>query len=161
MRRLALAIAAGAGIALFAASGSSSEYELVQLVTQRRAHMFHMQSAYWPLLAIKNGDNTDLAAGAKAARTISDAISKFVTLLPAGTAKGEVPSSRAKPEIWSQPAEFRAAADALNTAAINLVDAAKAGDVAAFKARFDAFAQACGGCHGLKPSSGGRFRYPG
>ncbi len=117
-----------------------------------------MLSAYWPMLAIRKGDSSDLARGAKAARTVLDAMTAFVTLLPAGTSNSDIFKTRAKPEVWSQPEEFQASVNALKIAATALLEASEADDLAAFKARFGAFEQACVSCHGLKPSSGGRFR---
>jgi cytochrome c556 len=158
MKKIVVAMTFGAAIAVTAASGSSVEYELAQLVHHRRAEMFHMLSAYWPMLAISKGNSSDLAGGARAARTVLDAMTTFVTMLPAGTSNVDIFKTRAKPEVWSEPQEFQAAVDALRSSATALLDAAEANDLAAFKARFDTFAQACVGCHGLKPSSSGRFR---
>jgi cytochrome c556 len=139
---------------------SSSEYELVQLVHQRQSIMFEMQDAYWPLFKVKNAKSTDLKTAEEASKAIVGALGRFSELLLPGTANGEVPGSRAKPEVWSKPAEFAAALNTLRAAAEALSDAASSGDVVSFKTQFDAFASACVGCHGFKPSDGGRFRAP-
>jgi cytochrome c556 len=145
---------------LVATGGLGSEYELVKVIAERKRVMFDMQGAYWPLLAVKNGKSTDLAAAAEAARSIQAALDRFSPLLVPGTAKGQVPGSRATPEVWSEPADFAAASNALKAAAAALSDAASTGDVELFTARFDTFASACTGCHEFKPSGGGRFRAP-
>jgi cytochrome c556 len=126
---------------------------------ERQALMVSMMRSYWPLVAIEKGESTDLAAAAAAAQTMNDGMVKSMSLFPAGTAKGEVPGSRAKPEIWTQSTEFRAAADELISATANLVDAANSGDVDTFKAQFRLVDQACSGCHEFKPSAGGKFRF--
>jgi cytochrome c556 len=121
----------------------SAQYELVQVIVDRKAIMHDMQSAHWPLLEIKNGESTDLATAARASQSIADALRPFSALLLPGTAEGEVPGSRATPEFWSEPAEFASATNALEAAAVALSDAASSGDVELFKARFDTFASAC------------------
>ena len=148
------------GIALFAASETMAQQELMQLVTQRNVLMLDMQSAYWPMLAIKKGESTDLEAAAEAARTIGASIDKVTTLFPAGTAKGEIAGTRARPEIWSDAEGFQAAADALKAAAAGAQQAAEAGDIEVFKAQFDALAEVCTGCHEFRPSGGGKYRFP-
>lgn len=160
MFRRALLCAVTAIFALIAAGSLWAQYDLVKVVTDRKRVMYDIQSAYWPLLAVKNGESADLAAAAVASRSIEDALGRFAVLLLPGTAKGEVPGSRATPDIWTEPADFAATLNAFQTAAAGLSDAASSGDIALFKARFDAFAGACLGCHELKPSGGGRFRAP-
>jgi len=161
MFRRASLCAATAFFALVATGNDlGAQYELVKVVTARKRVMSDMQSAYWPLLKVKNGESADLVAAAAASQSIEDAIGRFSALLVPGTAKGEVPGSRATPEVWSEPEEFAAAFDALRASAAALSDAASSGDIELFKARFDTFANACIGCHDFKPSSGGRFRAP-
>jgi len=137
-----------------------AQYELVKIVADRQAAMFEMQNAYWPLLKVEKGESTDLVAAAAASQAINDAMDRFSELLVPGTAKGEVPGSRATPEVWTEPAEFAAAMNELQASTAALTDAASSGDVELFKERFDALATACVGCHAFKPSGGGRFRAP-
>lgn len=159
-RKAFLPIAIAAIVALFAAEKSSAQYELVKVITDRQSFMFDMQTAYWVLLEVKTDKSTDLANAAQAAETINDAIDKFVQLLPPGTAQGDVPGSRAKPEIWTEPDEFSVAVNALKASTTSLLETARAGNIDAFKLQFDAMAQACTGCHDLWPSKGGKFRHP-
>ncbi len=127
---------------------------------ERQGLMQSNGSSFGPLVAILKGESTDLAAAAAAAQTMSDNMLKIPSLFPAGTAKGEVPGTRAKPEIWTERAEFEAAATALVEASANLVEAANSGDVDTFKAAFPALGQACGGCHEGNPAAGGKFLFP-
>jgi cytochrome c556 len=69
----------------------------------------------------------------------------FMTAFPEGS--DMVASSRAKPEIWTQPAKFRQYGERLNGEVTKLWAAAKSGDVAATRAAFSATAQACKACH--------------
>ena len=82
-----------------------------------------------------------------------------MALLVPGTARGEAPGARAKPEIWERPEAFVAAVDGLKARAADLADAARTGDQVAYGTAFDAFAEACTACHGLRPSSGGPYRF--
>ena len=65
-------------------------------------------------------------------------------LFPAGSGGGE---SRARPEIWTNWADFQAKAAALRGAATRLAELARAGDTAGFAAQADAVQAACAACH--------------
>lgn len=82
----------------------------------------------------------ELAKGVAFAKSITD---KF----PKGTGPGDagVTKTRALPEIWTQPAEFKAASEALVTALQAASDAA--GDKGKFDAAFGDVKKSCGGCH--------------
>jgi cytochrome c556 len=153
-----VSIVFGLGILPIAAAQSANEYELVKLVENRKALMYDMQTAYLSLLSVKQGNNTDLASAADNARTISEKMGMFDEFLLPDTAAGQVSNSRARPEIWTEPEEFAAAVEALISATTLLSETALEGDIAAFNDQFDVVAAACGGCHGLLPSSGGPFR---
>jgi cytochrome c556 len=140
--------------------GSASEYELLQTVAKRQEYMFDMQTAYLPLLAIKGGKSTDTVEAAAKADALIASLDGFLALLPEGTAKGQVPNSRAKMEIWTEREDFEAAAAALRDATTALSEAARSGDLEAAQARFEAVETACVGCHEFRPSLGGRFRWP-
>lgn len=92
--------------------------------------------------------STPAAAKAKIAEALNIAES-IPSHFPAGTADGDagVTSSRALPDIWKKPAEFKAAADAL-VAALKATDALlDGGDAAKIEASFGEVRKACGGCH--------------
>ena len=69
----------------------------------------------------------------------------FFTAFPEGS--DMVANSRAKPEIWKQPAKFKDLADKLNGDVARLKTAAKSGDVGATRSAFQATAQTCKACH--------------
>ena len=69
----------------------------------------------------------------------------FFTAFPDGS--DMVANSRAKPEIWKQPAKFKELADRLNGDVAKLNAAAKSGDVAATRSAFQSTAQTCKACH--------------
>jgi cytochrome c556 len=59
--------------------------------------------------------------------------------------KGE--KSAALPAIWEKPAEFKQAAERLESETAKLASVSKSGDEAAVKAQIGAVGKACGGCH--------------
>ena len=86
-------------------------------------------------------------------------LKKFATLFPPGSGREGAPESRAKPEIWTQRAEFDAANEALAKETAAFGEAAKAGNADAMKAAWAKVAEACGGCQGGPSQSGGKFRF--
>jgi cytochrome c556 len=55
--------------------------------------------------------------------------------------------SRAKPEIWSQPAKFQAAKDTFLKAVNDLDTAAHTADLATIRKQYDVVSQSCKSCH--------------
>ena len=53
----------------------------------------------------------------------------------------------AKPEVWSQPDKFKAAAQRLQDATAKLAEATKTGNPDAVKTAFNATSEACKSCH--------------
>ncbi len=123
-----------------------------------------IMKALWPdyyreMSRVARGETTDISfIPAKAAEAVAQ-VKKLGTLFPAGSGREAVPTTRSKPEVWTQKAEFDAALAALVTETTALSDAAKSGNLDAVKAQWQKTAQACGGCHGGQPKSGGKFRF--
>jgi cytochrome c556 len=67
----------------------------------------------------------------------------FAGFVP-GTDKGE---TRAKPEIWTEQAKFRGAADKMQSEVSKLAAAAKTGNLDNLKAAFGPAANSCKACH--------------
>lgn len=77
------------------------------------------------------------------------AIAEQMSTLPwagfvAGTDKGE---TRAKPEIWTEAAKFKSAAEKMQQEMSKLAQVAKGGDLNAIKEQFGATGKACKACH--------------
>lgn len=125
----------------------------------RRPFEFNFQTDYWVLLAVQRGENTNYDEAAAAARRMEEAMSQFVPLLKPGTARGEAPGSRAKPDVWSRADDFSAAVDRFTATTTALAAASSTGDQATYAAAFDDLHEACTACHGFRPSSGGPFRF--
>jgi len=141
------------------AFGQSSEHERMQITADRKAQMFALQDLYWPLMNVMTGKSDDFAGAATAAAAVPARLDTFVSLLEPGTARDEAPGARAKPEIREQPDAVAAAVQELKARTAELSAAARVEDAVAYGVAFDAFAAACTACHGLRPSSGGRFRF--
>lgn len=69
---------------------------------------------------------------------------QFETMFPPGSNVGD---TKAAPAIWSDRAGFQAASAALITAAGNLAEAGKSGDLAKVAAAFGETGKTCGACH--------------
>lgn len=95
-----------------------------------------MASGRAPFDAKAAADNADLVA----------TLSKLpFTAFVEGSDKG-LPT-RAKPEIWKEPAKFKEAADKFQAEAAKLDAAAKAGNLDQIKAAVGAVGQSCKACH--------------
>ena len=55
--------------------------------------------------------------------------------------------TKAKPEIWKEPAKFKQLADAAQAESLKLVAAAQAGDLAALRPAVGAMGKSCNNCH--------------
>lgn len=89
----------------------------------------------------------DATVATAAAENLSTAASmNRITLWLEGSEQGAVPGSRAKTDIWSDPAGFEEKAVALETAATAMVEAAGT-DLASLQAAMGAVGQSCGSCH--------------
>lgn len=129
------------------------------LVKERQDLMKKMGGTFKVLVPIVKGENTDLSDAIPAARTVHEASKLIVAKFPEGSGREASPETRAKPEVWSQRAEFEAAAEKLVQESGKLVEAANSGDIEAFRAQFKVYGAACGGCHEGPSKLGGKFRY--
>ncbi len=63
------------------------------------------------------------------------------------TPDGNYPPTRAKPEIWDKPAEFKQAQDSYLAAVEQLVKVSDTGDMTALRANVDEVQKSCKNCH--------------
>jgi cytochrome c556 len=89
----------------------------------------------------------DAEAAKRAAIDINNGFKAFATQFPAGS-DISAGKTRAKAEIWSDAAGFKAAVDRAITASGQLVSATNSGDPAQVTAAAGALQQSCAGCHG-------------
>lgn len=161
MIRIVSALAlAGTVAALSGAMSMSWAQTPAEVAKAREEIMDKLWSNYYrDISQVARGNSTDLTGAATKASGAIDALKKFATLFPPGSGREAVPETRAKPEIWSQRAEFDKATQTLIAETATLGDAAKGGNVDAVKAQWPKVAEACGACHGGPKKSGGKFRF--
>jgi cytochrome c556 len=85
----------------------------------------------------------DLAAHAEA---IASTSKRMVEWFPAGTGSDKIRTD-ARPSIWSQPAQFKAAAAKLERESAKLAALAKKNDTKGFDAQFKVVGDSCKECH--------------
>lgn len=81
------------------------------------------------------------------ARQIRDVAKNQYGWFPAGSGPEAGVKTKAKPEIWAKPADFKAAQDNFAKQANAFYVVAQKGDIASMKAQVRQLGAACGGCH--------------
>lgn len=115
------------------------------VIAKRQAGMKTLfQSANAINNAAKGGDFDTAATKAK---ELSATMHGFASQFPAGSGPKEGVKTRAKAEIWSDAAGFKAALDKSTGAADAVVASVASKDAAAIGAAVQAFQGTCGGCH--------------
>jgi cytochrome c556 len=148
-------------VALFAGiSQVASAQTPAQIVEDRQDAMDKMWPDYYRDIArtVRSGTPDLTLVATKAAQAI-DHVKKVEQLFPLGTGRDVVPATRAKPEVWTERADFDAALKALADATKAIGEDAKSGDAEKVKADWTDLAKACGACHGGPEESGGKFRF--
>ena len=160
MTRVISALAALETLFLLAVGTAGWAQTPAQMVEQRQKIMESLWPNYYqPIARAVRGQSSDLAGiPAKAAEAV-EALKKVGQSFPPGTGREAVPKTRAKPEIWTQRADFEAALTKMIAETDAVGAAAKSGNVDAVKAQWLKVAEACGGCHGGPEKSGGKFRF--
>lgn len=152
-------VAMAVTVASLLGTGGASAQNAAASVKERQDAM----KSYFPnylrgFSQVARGESTDISTiPAKASEAAAD-FRKIPSLFPAGTGREAAPETRAKPEVWSNRAEFEARANRLAAEADKLSEVAKGGNLDAVKAQIAAVGQACGTCHGGPARSGGDFR---
>lgn len=146
MTKFAAPLALATAALLLAAGASAQSFQKPEdAIKYRRGAMTVLGAHFGALGAMANGRVPfDAAAAARHADVIA-----LVSHLPfagfvAGTEKGE---TRAKADIWLEPAKFKADAEKMQEAVGKLAAAAKTGNLDAMKAAFGPAGRTCKACH--------------
>ncbi|MCS6996024.1 MAG: cytochrome c [Casimicrobiaceae bacterium] len=141
--RTSLAVAT----AVAALAGSALAQPKPENFVKQRQSAFALIGWYFsPLGPVARGEQPFNKADAEArtARLVVLSAMPWEGFAP-GTDK--VGNTKAKPEIWTQQAKFKAAADKMQEEIKKLADLAKAGDEAGFKRQVGVVGGACKACH--------------
>ncbi len=145
MKRLltSIVLAALAAAALPAAAQFAKPEDAIRY---RRAGMTMMSAHFGRVAAMANGrvpfDAKVAADNAELATTLSKL--PYAGFIPGTESGGD---TKAKPEIWTEPDKFRAAAGKMQDEMVKLNTAAKAGNLDALKAAAGEVGKACKACH--------------
>lgn len=141
MKKLVLLAAAAASLSALAVTAHADETN--QAIVHRQAiyklTAAHMQGLKASLLLKGQINNA-----AWHAEGIVDAFKHMGDAYPAGSDKGE---TKAKANIWTEPAKFEEAGKKAFAAAVALAEATKAGDQAKSLDAYKALGGACKSCH--------------
>lgn len=138
-------IALALGLSALAAS-AMAQPKPENFVKQRQSAFALIGWYFSPMAAVARGEQPFNKADAEArtARLVTLASMPWEGFAP-GTEN--VGNTKAKPEIWSQQAKFKAAADKMQEEMGKLAALAKAGDEAGFKKQFGVVGGTCKACH--------------
>ncbi len=134
---------------LSAASIATAALALDAAATIKARHdFFHsLGGAYKTVNDQLKSPTPDLAAVRVATAQIATLAPQLPAQFPAGTGPESGVKTGAKPEIWSNAADFKTKADGLATAAVALNKAAAGTDVAAITTASKGLGDACKNCH--------------
>ena len=148
------AVAATAALTLGAVLPAHAQAQLAQVSFQKTEDAIKYRQSAFTVMAAHFGRVAGMAAGKipfdAPSAAASAAIARTLSPLPIA---GFVPGSdkgaphRAKAEVWSDGAKFKAGADDMVAAMAKLDAAAKTGDLEQIKAAVGATGKTCKGCH--------------
>jgi len=136
-----------AAAALTLAAPASAQFQKPEdAIKYRQSALFVMSQHFGRVGAMANGRVPfDAKAAADNAEVVADMAKLPWHAFGAGTDKGA--PTKAKAEIWAEPAKFKDASDRLIAETTKLAAAAKTGNLDNLKSTFGATAGACKNCH--------------
>lgn len=140
----AFAVAIGMAVAV---SGASAQSNMAAAVKARQAHFKQQGAAFKAILDQIKKDQPDpgvIRANADKLKTLS---AQLPTWFPKGSGPEAGVKTGAKPQIWTEPSEFQAAAARFQAEAAKLDQLAMAGDIPGVKGEVRAVGGACKNCH--------------
>ena len=140
-------IAAAAALVAMTTSASAQFAKPEDAIKYRQGALTVMAAHFGRIGAMVNGRIPfDAKVAADNAEIVADMAKLPWAAFGAGTEKGAIPS-RAKPELFAQPAEFKEYSDKLIAETAKLSAAAKTGNADTLKTAFGATAGSCKACH--------------
>jgi cytochrome c556 len=141
-----LVFAAAAAISLGAALPAAAQFQKPEdAIKYRKSAMTVMANHFGRIGAMVNGRVPFDAATVQANAEVVATLSKLpFTGFIDGTSTGD---TKAKPEIWTEPAKFKAAQTKMQEEVVKLNAAAKTGNLDQIKAAFGETGKSCKACH--------------
>lgn len=146
MKKLVLASAAVVAIcgAAYAQRPTANAAATIQA---RQGNYKQIAAALHEIQVQLRADAPDVAQIRPRAALLADRSVRVLSWFPRGTGAEAGVTTRAKPDIWSNPAGFRQAGATFVVAARALNAAARTGDLAQIRAAFTGVSHACSNCH--------------
>lgn len=133
-----------ASLLAFSSLASAQFNKPEDAIRYRKAGFTIMAAHFSRIGAMVNGKAPfDAAAAASNAQLVE----QVGTLPWAGFVAGSEDGSKAKPEVWTNAAKYKEAADKFRAESAKLTAAAKTGNADQLKTAFGATAATCKGCH--------------
>lgn len=141
-----LVFAAAAAISLGTALPAAAQFQKPEdAIKYRKSAMTVMANHFGRIGAMVNGRVPFDAATVQANAEVVATLSKLpFTGFIDGTSTGD---TKAKPEIWTEPAKFKAAQTKMQEEVVKLNAAAKTGNLDQIKAAFGETGKSCKACH--------------
>jgi cytochrome c556 len=135
-----------AGLAIALTAGTALAWDAASQIKDRQANMKQIGGNMKGLYDTLSGDK-DPAKLKTYAANINALAGKVPSWFPAGSGPASGEKTKAKAEVWTDAAGFKAAAGAFSTQAAKLNAAAQTGDAAKVQEAFGAVRGTCKGCH--------------
>lgn len=143
-----LGLVLGVALSLTAIGGAAAAAVSAQkVITERQKGLKAMGGAFKTINDNLRTDGPDAKLIVAQSKIIKDAARRIPHWFPKGSGPEAGFKTAAKPEIWTDPARFAAAAKGLQVESAKLETIAKGGDIDAIKAQVKATGGACGACH--------------
>ena len=145
MQKIALITLIAVTTLLCACSDNAKDTHPQQLVSKRQAIFKKFTKALEPMgLVARDRQDYVKAEFMASAQALQELSNQPWALF---TADGNYPPTRAKPEVWSQAAEFKRAQDDYLAAVDQLVKVSGNADLPAIRSSVDAVQKSCKSCH--------------
>lgn len=139
---LGIAVAAGSGCVI-----ADEEFDPQPVIEGRQSALRDIGGAFKGITDELKKSTPSLPLIRQYARQIDDLVGQQGFWFPPGSGPESDIETAAKPEIWQQPAQFKAGQAAFGEQAAKLVNVAAGSDVAAIKMQWRALGKTCKGCH--------------
>lgn len=136
-----------AGLIMASLAGAALAADMAGVIKDRQAHYKQIGKAAKGIYETLNSPSPDVASVQANAKLIDQLAPQVPGWFPAGSGPEAGVKTGAKAEIWSHPADFKAAAAGFATEARKFDAVAAGGDVAAIRAEYGALGKACKTCH--------------